>query len=93
MIHYYNVNNGYTYALGFRMHTGVETRRSSANYAPFQVSVTQDGCSSNKTTQQDTTVFEFDSLELPIININVRDNGNPIEQMGSPLTQNPARFR
>ena len=57
----------------------------------------QDGCKQNGGeggALSLATIFEFDTLSVPIINVESRDNSNSFPEMfGSPLTNNPAWFR
>jgi len=96
VLHYYYASKkNWDYAFAFRMHTGAETPFGQS-YAPYDVTVPQDGCAGNGGELgllQNATVFELRSLHLPVINVQSRDNGDAAEFFGSPLTDNPAWLR
>ncbi len=89
---HYEYNASYTYAFGFRYHTGFETAFGVQTYPNTTISVPADGCETNNTSSTDT-VFEFRDVRLPVLNVNSRDNGNLSEAFGSPLLSNPAWLR
>ena len=95
--YYYNSGASYDYAFGFMFFDGTETPRGSSSYAPYNISVTSDGCATNggeggSLTQ--TTIFEIDSALVPVANVQCRDCGNTFpEYFGSDLTDNPAWLR
>lgn len=96
VLHYFYPPNTYLYAFGFRFRDGTETPNSIASYAPFDVAVPQDGCSTNGGEGGDpgrATIFEIRSPLVPVVNVSCGDNGDAGELFGSPLTQNPARLR
>ena len=96
VIHYlYSASGGHEYAFGFRFLDGTETPRGSASYSPHSITVPQDGCAANNAsgnTAATGTWFDIDSVLVPVINVQSRDN-QPSEEYGSPLTSNPAWLR
>ena len=97
VIHYfYTADGGYSYAFGFRFLDGTETPSGQSSYAPFNVTVPQDGCKANGGENGSlalATLFEISSTRVPVVNVRTRDSGDPPEKFGSPLTANPARLR
>ena len=95
--YYYNASGNYSYAFGFEFFDGTQTPRGSSSYAPYNITVTQDGCAQNGGeggSESLATVFEFDSPLVPVINVQCSDCGNAFpEELGSPLTSNPAWLR
>ena len=94
VISYENGGN-YSHALGFRLHDGTETPHGQASYNPYDISVTQDGCSSNGGeggSVANATIFQIRHQDLPLINVGTNDNEDG-EFFGSPLTDNPAWLR
>ncbi len=98
VIHYYYTSGStYGYAFGFEFFDGTQTPRGSSSYAPYDISVTADGCAGNggeggSLTQ--TTDFEIDSVLVPVRNVQCRDCGDTFpEYYGSVLTDNPAWLR
>ncbi|MEC9070758.1 MAG: fibrinogen-like YCDxxxxGGGW domain-containing protein, partial [Myxococcota bacterium] len=92
----YAEGGGYIHAFGFRMYDGSETPNGQQSYAPFDVTVTQDGCQSNggeNGALNQATIFEIRDEHVPIINVHTMDNGGSNEAFGSPLTDNPAWLR
>jgi subtilisin-like proprotein convertase family protein len=95
VIHYFE-GGGYTHALGFRLHDGTETPQGQASYAPFDITVTQDGCSSNGGEGgqvSNATIFVIRDPNVPVINVQTNDTGQNNESFGSPLFDNPAWLR
>ncbi len=90
--YYYNSGSSYNYSLGFRFHTGDETVYGQQNYPGTNITVTQDGCATNRTYALNT-IFEINDIRVPIVNVSSQDNGNGTETFGSPLTNNPAWLR
>lgn len=90
--YYYEAGANYTYAFGFRFHTGDETVFGQQTYPDTNIVVLQDGCATNRTDALNT-IFQINDLRVPIINVSSRDNGNSTETFGSPFTNNPAWFR
>ena len=93
--YYYNDGANYAYSLGFQFLAGATTY-GSASYAPYDISVVQDGCATNGGEGGSTglaTVFEIESVEVPVIRVACNDCGDSGEQLGSPLSQNPAWLR
>ncbi len=98
VIHYYYDDGGnYDYAFGFMFLDGTETPSGTSNYSPYSITVTQDGCADNGGEGGDpdeATIFEIDSLLVPVLNVQCRDCGDAFpEKFGSPLTDNPAWLR
>ena len=89
VIHYYYIAGAdYSNAFGFRFLDGSETVNGQQSYAPYDITVTQDGCKSNsgENGQLNTsTIFEIHSVKVPVINVNSLDNGGTTEYFGSPL--------
>ena len=93
VLHYYwDQNNNYDWAVAFRFHNGQETVRGQQNYTGTNITVAQDGCSTNSTTSKDT-IFNISDIRLPIINIQTNDQGGSTEIFWSPLTDNPTWFK
>ncbi len=92
LTYYYDVGSNYNYAFGFRFHTGDETVYGQQNYPGTNITVTQDGCATNRTDALNT-IFEINDIRVPIVNVSSRDNGNGTETFGSPLTNNAAWLR
>ncbi|HHH53738.1 MAG TPA: hypothetical protein ENK91_08780 [Bacteroidetes bacterium] len=92
VLHYEYGNGDFSYAFGFRFHTGEETDHGLSTYANTTINVVADGCKTNDNSSSDT-VFEIDDLRVPIINVYSRDNGDSQEKFGSPLMNNPAWLR
>jgi hypothetical protein len=97
LIHYYyNYGANYSFAFGFTLFDGTETSYGTATYAPYDITVSQDGCATNGGeggTEANATIFVMNSPLLPIRNVTCRDCGDSNEQFGSPLTTNPAWLR
>ncbi len=98
VIHYYYDDGGnYDYAFGFRFFDGTETPYGTSSYSPYDVTVLADGCSGNGGEGGDpdyATIFEFNSVLVPVVNVNGRDVGDAFpEYFGSPLTDHPAWLR
>lgn len=91
--HYYAAGNGYTYAFGFRYHTGHETTFNQQTYPSTNITVMNDGCQANNNGTLSSTDFDIIDIRVPVINVHSRDNGNGGEQFGSPLTNYPAWLR
>ncbi len=95
--YYYNGGATYGYAFGFMFFDGTETPRGSSSYAPYDISVTSDGCATNGGeggSLSQSTVFEISSVLVPVVNVQCRDCGNTFpEYFGSDLTDNPAWLR
>ena len=95
--YYYSSSSNYVYAFGFEFFDGTTTPYGSSSYSPHNISVTSDGCASNGGeggAESDATVFEFDSVLVPVRNVTCRDCGDTFpEEFGSPLTDNPAWLR
>jgi len=90
--YYYESGDNYTYAFGYRLHTGFETDHGQINYTGINLNITQDGCKTNRTDSLHT-IIEINDMRIPVINVYSRDNGGTTETFGSPLTNNPAWFR
>ena len=87
---------GYVYAFGFRLFDFSETPHGQQSYAPFDITVTQDGCQANggeNGALDKATIFVVRDERVPIINVHTSDNGGASEAFGSPLTDNPAWLR
>ena len=98
VIHYYYTSGAtYGYAFGFRFFDGTDTPYGGSSYSPYSISVTQDGCKGNGGeggAESKSTIFEIDSVLVPVLNVRCRDCGDTFpEQFGSPLTDNPAWLR
>ena len=95
--YYYNDGASYAYSFGFRFFDGTETPFGTSSYSPYDVSVIQDACAGNGGEGGDpdlSTIFEFNSPLVPIINVNTSDVGDAFpEYFGSPLLDNPAWLR
>ena len=95
--YYYNSGATYSYAFGFEFFDGTQTPYGSSSYAPYDIAVTQDGCAQNGGEGGSTTlatIFEIDSALVPVRNVQCSDCGNTFpEELGSPLTSNPAWLR
>jgi len=92
VIHYRYKTNNYAYSFGFRFHNGDETAFGQQTYPNTNITFSQDGCYINNSSASDT-VFEIKDIRVPVINVYSRDSGNPSEQFGSKLTENPAWLR
>jgi hypothetical protein len=97
VIHYY-YDNGATdaYAFGFTFFDGTETSYGNASYSPYDITVSQDGCSGNGGeggAEANATIFVMKSQLLPIRNVTCRDCGDSGEKFGAPLSSNPAWLR
>jgi len=97
VIHYYYADGGnYVQAIGFTFFDGSSTSTGSETYTGADVIVSQDGCMTNYGeggTEENATVFEISSPLVPVVNIITKDGGDAGEQLGSPLTDNPAWLR
>ena len=97
VIHYfYNDGSNYTNSLGFRFFSGEQTSFGLSDYAPYDIEVVQDGCATNGGeggSQDNATIFEINSVSVPVINVSSSDNGDSNEQMGASLLSNPAWLR
>jgi len=98
VIHYfYETSGGYEDAFGFRFFDGTETPRGVGSYAPHDVTVTSDGCAGNGGeggSLDQATVFHFESVLVPLTNVQCRDCGDEFpEQFGAALIDNPAWLR
>jgi large repetitive protein len=94
--YYYNDGGNHSYSLGFQFIGGATTSYASASYAPYSISVTQDGCATNGGEGGSAglaTVFEIESLQVPVTSVACNDCGDSGEQFGSPLSENPAWLR
>ena len=95
--YYYNSGASYNYAFGFMFFDGTETPRGQSSYAPYDVTVTADGCATNggeAGSLTRTTDFHFESVLVPLINAQCRDCGDTFpEQLGVELVDNPAWLR
>ncbi|MDP6931849.1 MAG: MopE-related protein, partial [Myxococcota bacterium] len=94
--YYYESGDTYDYAFGFAFHDGSESDSGTDDYSDDDGSVIQDGCSGNGGeggTDDNATIFVFETLSVPILNVYSRDNGDSGEYFGSDLTENPAWFR
>ena len=95
--HYYNGGATHAYAFGFMFFDGTETPRGQASYAPYDVTVTADGCATNggeAGSLSQTTDFHFESALVPLINAQCRDCGDAFpEQLGVALVDHPAWLR
>ena len=95
VLHYKDGNNCVN-AFGFRFLDGTETPAAACSYAPFDISVPQDGCDGNGGENGQlsaATIFEIRTPHVPVTNVNSVDNGGNNELFGSPLTDNPAWLR
>ena len=72
---------------------GTETSHGTSSYDPHDVEVVRDGCANNNPIIEDSTVFKFRSMRVPLVNIQVNDAGDNGEYYGSNLTDNPAWLR
>ncbi|MEC7986616.1 MAG: MopE-related protein [Myxococcota bacterium] len=95
---YYNDGRNYAYAFGFRYFDGTETARavSFPSTGHPEISVLQDGCAVNGGeggALSKATIFLFETVDVPILNVQCRDCGDNGEQFGSPLMSNPAWLR
>jgi len=93
---HYSYMDAYAFAFGFRFLNGEETVFGVQDYAPVDISVSQDGCSANGGEGglvENATRFEIRDPRVPVVNVYSRDAGDPVELFGSPLTGNPARLR
>lgn len=95
--YYYNSGNNYNYAFGFEFFDGTQITGGQATVNSPLLSVIQDGCAQNggeNGSLQLSTIFAFETPLVPIRNIRCRDCGDGFpEQLGSPLTNNPAWLR
>ena len=94
--YYYNAGASYAYAFGFEFFDGTQTPYASSSYAPYNITVTADGCAGNGGEGGSlslTTDFAIDSVLVPIRNVQCRDCGDGGEYFGSVLTDNPAWLR
>ena len=94
--YYYDDGYLYSYAIGFLFHDGTDTDYGQESYDPYDITVTQDGCSGNSGEGGDideATIFEISSPLVPVINVYVSDYGDSGEELGSPLTDYPAWLR
>jgi len=94
--YYYNGGSVYEYAFGFRFLDGTETPFGQQSYAPFDITVPQDGCAVNGGEAGDPakgTIFRIKSKKVPVVNVQCRDCGDASEMLGSQLTKNPAWLR
>jgi hypothetical protein len=92
--HHYTTGNTYIYAAGFVLQDGSETPRGQQSYAPFDVTVTDDGCATNGAPgAPGYTRFLLRDPALPVRNLWTRDNGDAGERFGSPLRSHPAYLR
>jgi hypothetical protein len=95
--YYYNDGANYDYAFGFMFFDGTETPYASSSYAPYDISVTQDGCAGNGGEggdPADATIFYIESPLVPVLNVQCRDCGDTFPELyGSPLTDNSAWLR
>ncbi len=97
MVHFkYNMTLGWDRAFGFRFLDGSETVFGQQSYAPFDISVPQDGCAnwaSEGGLPAKSTNFLIKSSKVPIINLRTSSNQYAAAKFGSPLMQNPALLR
>jgi hypothetical protein len=93
VVHYLYGADNYTEAAGFRFLDGTETTSGTSSYAPHDVEVIADGCANNDGANEESTVFKFRSVRVPLVNIQVYDAGNEGEYYGSTLTDHPAWLR
>ncbi|MEC7949447.1 MAG: MopE-related protein [Myxococcota bacterium] len=98
VIHYlYADTGGHQAAFGFKFLDGTETPRGQASYAPFDITVTRDGCATNGGEGGSlalTTDFHFESVLVPVINAQCEDCGEAFpERLGVELVDNPAWLR
>ncbi|MCB9592749.1 MAG: hypothetical protein H6719_08450 [Sandaracinaceae bacterium] len=89
---YYTGGTTYGYAFGFRMHDGTTTPSGVMSYAPYDITVSADGCRANDSVNR-TTTFDINSVAVPVMNVYQRDGGTLGEHFGSQLTMNPAWLR
>ncbi len=87
---YYTSGSSYDYGFGFRFLNGDETSHGTEALG-INFSLVEDGCKNNGTGPQ--TVWDFEDVRVPIVNVYSRDNGASSEWFGSPLTSNPAWLR
>jgi len=88
---YFNSNGNYDYAFGFRFLNGNETPFGT-DALGISFSLVQDDCAVNGGDPL-YTIWDFDDVRVPIVNVYSRDNGASSEWFGSPLTSNPAWLR
>jgi hypothetical protein len=94
--HYYNSGGGYTYAFGFELFDGTVVGGGISMSSVQQVSVLQDGCATNGGeggAVNNATIFNFNTPDVPVVNVKCRDCGDGGEIFGSPLTNNSAWLR
>ena len=94
--HYYNAGAGYTYAFGFELFDGTVVGGGISMSSVQQVSVLQDGCATNGGeggALNNATTFNFNTPDVPVVNVKCRDCGDGGEEFGSPLTNNSAWLR
>jgi hypothetical protein len=94
--YYYTYGSSYAYAFGFMFHDGSETVTAASSYSPHSITVSQDNCAGNGGEggdPADATLFEIDSVDVPVLNVNCRDCGDSGEMFGSTLTSYPAYLR
>jgi len=96
-----NATSSYKYKLQFKLFNNKTTEfenlsEDKPEYNIEKYTIIQDGCSMNSNqngTLENATIFDFESIDLPIKNISSLDNGNEGDVFGSPLTNNPAWFK
>ncbi len=94
--HYYISGNSYAYAFAFELFDGTILGGGISMGGVQQVTVLQDGCSTNGGEGgaiNSSTIFTFDTPSVPVVNVRCRDCGDSSEFFGSPLTTNSAWLR
>ena len=94
--HFYISGSNYAYAFGFEMFDGSILGSGISFAALPEVSVLQDGCATNGGeggSLSSATIFSFNTVSVPVVNVRCRDCGDSGEMFGSPLTNNSAWLR
>ena len=104
---FYTADSSYGYAAGFKFldqsvtSHGLQAYSITAGSTDADLSITvdpnTDKCRSNAykgdKDEYDTTVFEINSVLVPVVNIELRDSGDSAEEYGTELTKYPAYLR
>jgi hypothetical protein len=97
VIHYtYGAGGDYSISFGFEFFDGNTSPYGSQFYTPYDITVTQDGCSTNGGeggSLSNATIFEINYVGVPVINLWASDVGDVGEHFGSPLLNNSAWLR
>jgi hypothetical protein len=94
--HSYDAGLNYSNSFGFVFADGMTSPYGSQFYTPYDITVTQDGCSTNGSeggSLSNATIFEINYVGVPVINLWVHDAGDVGEHFGSPLLNNSAWLR